>query len=674
MKTLSTGMIRFRSRLNSVTILTLFNGTARKILPVVNPKTFESSDTVRSGKPLPYVQSVRLTGPLELEKGGELPHVMVAYETYGQLNAAADNAILICHAISGDSHVARHGPQDDPGWWDILVGPGKAVDTDRFFVICPNLLGGCRGTTGPCSENPETGKPYGRDFPTITIGDMVEVQRRLLEQLGISRLLAVIGGSLGGHQVLTWATRHPMSVRGAVVLATSPRLTTQAIAFDVVGRNAILHDPNFHNGQYYDHPHGPDVGLALARMIGHITYLSPKAMQEKFEADRLHPRDVAIEFEKKFSVGSYLGYQGAKFVERFDANSYVALSLAMDLFDLGGTAEQLVAAFRPARARWLVISFTSDWLFPSEQSRDIVNALVANNAPVTYCNVQSGCGHDAFLLPNELDVYGEMVRAFLANLAPLREPAPGAVNNGPVDWKSSDTARTQIPPAPGTPRPLHGAPQSPGRFPEELHGPTSIFHLHRLDYDRIVELIAPGASVLDLGCGSGALLARLGQDNHRRLVGVELDQHKILTCVGRGLDVIQADLNKGLGAFGAQEFDFVILSQTLQAVFDVEGVLLEMLRVGRHCIVSIPNFGYHPLRRMLVEQGRAPKSGGVLHHEWYNTPNIRFFTIADFEDFCREKNLRVHRRIALDTEKHAEIFEEPNLNADMAIFVISRNS
>jgi len=624
---------------------------------VVKSSTFESSDAVRSAKPLKYLQSVRLQGPLDLEKGGRLEKVNVAYETYGKLNPARDNAVLVCHAISGDSHVARHNDSDDPGWWDIAIGPGKAIDTNRFFVICPNLLGGCRGTTGPCDENPQTGRPYGRDFPTITIGDMVEVQRLLLEQLGIQQLLAVVGGSLGGHQALTWATRHSSKVRGVVALATSPRLTSQAIAFDVVGRNAILRDPHFHNGQYYDHPQGPDVGLALARMIAHITYLSAESMKEKFEADRLQPRDVAIEFEKKFSVGSYLGYQGAKFVERFDANSYNALSLAMDLFDLGSNPQQLATNFRPASAaRWLVISFSSDWLFPPEQSRDIVNALVANNAQVSYCNVQSACGHDAFLLPDDLQFYGEMMGAFLRNL----------------DTSSaSGTAALAPSQDPGTDLVSRAA--SVDGFKEEAHGPTSIFHQHRLDYDRIVELIPPGASVLDLGCGSGQLLARLHKENHRRLVGVELDQRKILACIGRGLDVIQADLNHGLGAFGTQEFDCVILSQTLQAVFDVERVLMEMLRIGRRSIVSIPNFAYGPLRRMLAEDGRAPKSGGVLHYEWYNTPNIRFFTIADFEDFCRAKNLLVHRRIALDTEKHVEIFDHPNLNADIAIFVISHD-
>src|ERR1051326_8554487 len=350
---------------------------------------FESTDTIRHARPLRYLQSVTFNDLFSLELGGELPRVTVAYETYGQLNSARDNVILICHAISGDSHVARHDLSDDPGWRDIMVGSAKPIDTDRFFVVCPNLLGGCRGSTGPGSVNPETGGRYGRDFPTITIGDMVAVQRRLLDHLGIGRLLAVIGGSVGGHQALSWATRYPGFVQGVVALATSPRLTSQALAFDVVGRNAIRRDPNYADGQYYGQERGPEVGLALARMIGHITYLSREAMKEKFEANRLEPRDVAIAFEKTFSVGSYLGYQGAKFVERFDANSYLVLSMAMDLFDLGGTPNELAVALKPARCRWLVLSFSTDWLFPPDQSRDLVNALLANNAPVSYCNVQS---------------------------------------------------------------------------------------------------------------------------------------------------------------------------------------------------------------------------------------------------------------------------------------------
>ena len=605
-------------------------------MPGVKTTVFESSDTDRHSRALRHAREVRLAPPVKLELGGQLDDVRVAYETYGRLNAARDNAVLICHAISGDSHVARHDADDDPGWWDIAVGPGMAVDTDRYFVICPNLLGGCRGTTGPGSVNPATGKPYGRDFPTVTVGDMVEVQRLLIDQLGLGQLRSVVGGSLGGHQALTWAARYSDRVRGVVALATSPRLTSQALAFDVVGRNAILRDPHFHGGQYYGEAQGPEVGLAIARMIAHITYLSREAMTQKFEADRLEPRDVAMEFEKRFSVGSYLGYQGAKFVERFDANSYMTLSMAMDLFNLGGTPAELAAAFRGARCRSLVVSFSSDWLFLPEQSQDIVHALVANNAPASYCNIRSGCGHDAFLLPDDLPMYGELTRGFLSHLAG-DEPAEAA--------GEEDTA---------------------------LHGPTSIFQQHRIDYDRIMELLPAGASVLDLGCGSGGLLARLKRQNRRRLVGVELDEQKILTCVNRGLDVIQEDLNRGLGAFGTAEFDCVVLSQTLQTVFDAESLLTEMLRVGRQCIISIPNFAYHRLRRMLAEEGRAPKAGGVLHHEWYNTPNIRFFSIADFEDFCRARKIRVERRIALDTESGAEVSEDPNLNADLAIFVVSR--
>ena len=601
----------------------------------VSENPFESSDSARTARPLRHVQSVTFNEPLSLELGGSLSSVTVAFETYGELSAARDNAVLVCHAISGDSHVAQHDAKDDPGWWDVLVGPGKPVDTNRLFVVCPNLLGGCRGTTGPGSINPATGKPYGRDFPTITIRDMVEVERKLLDHLDISRLLAVIGGSIGGHQALSWNVHYSERVRGTILLATSPRLASQALAFDVVGRNAILRDPHFHGGQYYDQPQGPDVGLALARMIGHITYLSREAMTQRFEANRLQPRDVAIEYEKTFSVGSYLGYQGTKFVERFDTNSYMTLSLAMDLFDLGGTPKQLAAALRNARSRWLVLSFSSDWLFPPEQSRDIVNALIANAATASYCNVRSTCGHDAFLLPDDFASYGEMIRAFIDNLATV----------------------------PGT------APQ----VKDEPPGPTSIFHARRLDYDRIVELIPAGASVLDLGCGTGRLLARLKQKKHGRLVGVELDEQKILAGIRRDLDVIHADLNEGLRAFADQEFDCVVLSQTLQAVQDVQGVIADMLRVGRTCIVSFPNLAYHKLRHILAEGGRAPRSCGWLRDKWYDTRDIRFLSIADFEEFCREKNIRIERQIALDTEAGREVFQNPNLNADLAIFVISRS-
>jgi len=622
---------------------------------------YDSTDSVRSAKPLRYVQHANFDGPFHLECGRQLPAVTVAYETYGTLNPAGDNAVLICHAISGDSHVAQHDQQDDPGWWDIAVGPGKPIDTARYFVICPNILGGCRGTTGPISVNPATGRAYGPDFPLITIGDIVKLQKQLIDYLGIDRLLAVGGGSLGGHMAWTWATQYPDAVAGCAAVATSPRLTSQALAFDVVGRNAILHDPGYHAGRYYDRGPGPKVGLAIARMLGHITYLSRESMMQKFDANRLTPRDIATQFETKFSVGSYLAYQGDRFGERFDANSYITLSMAMDLFDLGATPEELAESLRPSKCRWLVISYTSDWLFPPFQSQQLVDALVADEKAVSYCNVESSCGHDAFLLPNELESYGAMLAGFLANL------------NGPPGAESSRPQSGQ-----GTAEAADAHSAEPALLvPREhvAHKPTSIFHdPQRLDYDSIVELIPPGASVLDLGCGTGELLSRLRQRDHARLVGIELDEMAVVASVQRGLDVLQADLNQGLSLFADGQFDVVALSQTLQTIIDVRRVIKEMLRVGRRAIVSFPNLGYHKLRRQLAEEGRAPLVSLGGGSRWYDTWNVRFLTIADFDEFCRDEGIRIHDRVFLDTEARRRVTDDPNLNADLAIVVLSRQA
>ncbi len=591
---------------------------------------FESSDSVRSAQPLEYVQTFTLSEPLKLELGGERGGVTVAYETYGQLNARKDNAVLICHALSGDSHVTKHDEDDDPGWWDIAVGPAKCIDTDKYFVICPNVLGGCRGTTGPNCINPATGNRYGEDFPSVTVADQAEVELRLIDHLGIEKLLAVTGGSMGGHRVLHWGAKLSERVRGAIPIATSARLTSQALGFDVVGRNAILRDPKFLEGQYYDEESGPEVGLAIARMVGHITYLSREAMAEKFGADRFTPRNVSTEFEKKFSVGSYLAYRGAKFVEIFDANSYITLTRAMDMFDMGSDGEELAKVFAPSQSRWLVISFTSDWLFPADQSQQIVDALIATNKSVSYCNVVSSCGHDAFLLPNDLDRYGELIRAFLGNLD--RDGAGGEA------YVPSDDSQKK----------------------------------RRLDYDLIIELSEPAHSILDLGCGTGELLSRLKRRGHNRAVGVDLDEEAVIASVQRGVDVIQADLNKPLSSFSDGQFDFVVLSLTLQAIKDVEGIVSDMLRVGQRCIVTFPNFAYRKFRQMLSAQGLAPVGQGILRYEWYNSPNIRFFSIADFENFCKDRKIQVHRRLTLDTEAATEVYDDPNLNADLAIFVISR--
>ncbi|QNN20793.1 homoserine O-acetyltransferase [Planctomycetales bacterium ZRK34] len=589
---------------------------------------FTSSDDARTARPLRHLKSYELSAPLSLERGGELPEVTVAYETYGQLNAARDNAILICHALSGDSHVAAHDADDDPGWWDLVVGPGKAIDTDRYFVVCPNVLGGCRGTTGPNFPNPATGKPYGADFPLITVGDIVETQKQLVDHLGIDRLHAVIGGSLGGHMTLTWARRFPERVDNAVALATCARLNSQSLAFDVVGRNAILLDPNYRGGQYYQHDERPSVGLAIARMLGHITYLSREAMTDKFDPDRHSPRRLQTAFETHFSVGSYLAYQSDRFVERFDANSYLTLTMAMDLFDLGATTDAIAASLAPSTCRWLVLSFSSDWLFPPAESRAIVDALIALRRSVSYCEIQTKAGHDAFLLEDELDLYGEMIRAFL-DVSPHDEIEHAA------------------------------EPDSP-----------SIFN-HRVDYDSIVDLLEPDASVLDLGCGNGELLARLRARGHDPVQGIELSQRAVRSCLQRGLDVVRRDINDGLAPFADQQFDYVILSHTIQAMTNVQGLLRDMLRVGRRCIVSFPNIAFRKLREQLHHEGRAPRSSALTGPNWYETSSIRFLSLLDFEDYCRDQNIDIIDRVALDTEQNLRVDNDPNLNADVVVLVIA---
>ncbi len=595
-----------------------------------------SSDSVRSGRPLAFAREVFLDGPIELQLGGSLPEARIVYETYGELNAERSNAVLVCHAISGDSHVARHTPGDEPGWWDILVGPGRPLDTERYFVICSNVLGGCRGTTGPPSIHPETGRPYGADFPQVTVFDMIECQRRLLDALGIERLAAVIGGSLGGHQALAWALRHPERVAATLAIATSPRLTSQAIAFDVVGRNAILRDPDYSDGQYYQNDRGPDVGLALARMLGHITYLSPQSMRAKFEHDRLQAAKVASAFEKKFSVGSYLAYQGERFVERFDANSYLILSMAMDLFDLGATQEKLRANLASAKCRWLVLSYTSDWLFPPEQSREIVRALLAQRAPVTYCNVTSDCGHDAFLLADDLDRYGEIVRFFL-------DPDPDA--GAQVDL-----------------------------LPVVHPDPANLLQTRRVDYDHIISVVEPGASVLDLGCGYGELLVRLQRERDSRVVGVELSEYAIVECARRGVEVVHADIDHGLEIFEDDAFDVVVLSQTLQAVRDVDRVIAEMLRVGRKGIVSFPNAAHEAQRKRLAAEGRAPVASLLHSHRWFDAPPLRLLSIRDFEEFGEGRSFTIERRVALDSTTGVAVSTDAERNADLAIFVLERGT
>lgn len=353
---------------------------------------------------------------LVLESGQTLGPITLAYETYGELNDAKDNAILILHALSGDHHAAGYYHDDDkkPGWWDNFIGPGKAFDTEKYFIICSNVLGGCRGSTGPASVNPESGKHYGLSFPVITIKDMVNAQKGLLDYLDIPSLLCVAGGSMGGMQALQWAVSYPEIVRSAIPVATTSIHSAQNIALNEVGRQAIIADPNWNKGDYYD-AEPPARGLAVARMIGHISYLSDRAMHEKFGRRLQNRQRVSYDFLTDFQVESYLQHQGASFTQRFDANSYLYISKALDYFDLSSGYDSLIEALYPARdTRFLVIAFSSDWLYPSYQSRLIVKALRGAGALASFCEIKSEYGHDAFLL--ECDQQTQMIHDFLVHV------------------------------------------------------------------------------------------------------------------------------------------------------------------------------------------------------------------------------------------------------------------
>jgi len=584
-------------------------------------------------------QTIRLIDEdkaLLLQCGKTLAPIDVAFETYGCLNSSADNAVLICHALSGSAHVAGYNRPDDtkPGWWDDQVGPGKNIDTDKYFVICSNFLGSCYGTTGPSSINPKTGRPYGTEFPIITIADMVKVQKLLIEKLGIKQLLAVIGGSMGGMQVLQWAIEYPDSLKAAIAVAATTHLGAQSIAFDAVGRNAIIADPTFNNGRYTpDAP--PSRGLGIARMIGHLTYLSEQGMREKFGRQLKNAEKYTYDFNSEFAVETYLDYQGRKFVERFDANSYLYITKAMDYFDLQRQYGSLEKAFANVESRFLVISFASDWLFTPAQSDEIVNALIANRKLVSYCNIDSPYGHDAFLL--EPAALGSLIAAFLQA---THKP---------------DVRRTV-------------SSSESGKSLHLLHG-----HRIRVDYEIIESLIEPDSSVLDVGCGNGQLLADLIEDKKIHAEGIELEYNSVLACIERGIPVIQKDIEKGLANYADKSLDVVILSQTLQTLKNPEKVFKELLRVGKKVIVSFPNFAHWQCRLQLLLKGRAPVTG-QLPYSWHDTPNIHFLSLKDFDRFCAGLGAKIEKRIPLIKSRVSTVKFAPNLLAEQAVYVTSKSS
>ena len=373
----------------------------------------EIADQVTETPLIVVPQDFKIPGPLPLDCGRELKEVNIRYETAGTLNAERTNAVLITHALSGDAHVCgKHAPGDrKPGWWDAMIGPGKYIDTNKYFVICSNIIGGCSGSTGPRSIDPDTGKPYNLNFPVITVRDMVRAEKALIDGLGIKKLLSVVGGSMGGMQVLEWAVTYPDAMDCVIPIATAGQFTPQNIAFDWVAREAIKADPAFRNGDYEtDAP--PSRGLGAARMLAHITYLSEETMSRKFGRNLQNKDSYDFDFNYDFAVESYLEHQGKRFVERFDANSYFYITRATDYFDITAHANgDLVKTFAGVKAAFLIVSFSSDWLFPSVQSKRLTSALMRNRVPVSYCEIKSSYGHDAFLL--EVETLGRMVRDFL---------------------------------------------------------------------------------------------------------------------------------------------------------------------------------------------------------------------------------------------------------------------
>ena len=577
-------------------------------------------------------QKAHFDAPLKLTCGTSLPAFELAFETYGTLNVERSNAVLICHALNASHHVAGWYEEepDNVGWWDNMIGPGKPIDTNRFFVIGVNNLGSCFGSTGPLSINPETATAWGGDFPVVTVEDWVDAQARLADKLGIAQFAAVMGGSLGGMQALAWAIRYPKRIRHAIAIAAAPNLSAQNIAFNEVARQAIMTDPDFHGGHFAAHRTLPRRGLRIARMIGHITYLSDLQMDEKF--GRQLRDGIRYSFAPEFQVESYLRHQGEKFAEYFDANTYLRITKALDYFDPAtATGGDLAQALAPAECKFLVAAFTTDWRFPPARSREIVKALVDHRRDVCYAEIEAAHGHDAFLLDDPQ--YHALVRTYFGNIA-LDADYSTFRFGADVKRKINELER----------------------------------HARRSDFATIASWIQPGAQVLDLGCGDGSLLAYLRRERNVRGYGIEIADDGVLASVKNGINVLQSNLESGLAGFDDASFDCVILSQTLQAMRHTEEIVAEMLRVGREVIVTFPNFG-HWSHRWQILRGRMPVSD-KLPYQWYDTPNIHLCTVADFDAFLRERNCVVEKRVVLTGDRPVAILQ--NLLGELAIYRFRR--
>ncbi|MBP5285874.1 MAG: homoserine O-acetyltransferase [Kiritimatiellae bacterium] len=536
-------------------------------------------------------------GGFRLSYGGVLKEIEVAYEECGA-ELSENNAVYILHALTGDAHVAGMRPGEDSpsGWWEGMVGPGRAIDTNRFHVICANVLGGCSGTTGPMSTNPDTGKPYGSDFPRYSFDDAVDVFRMLLRELGVKKLAALIGGSYGGIQAVNWATRFPDDMEKLILVATSASLNTQALAFDVMGKNSITENPLWKGGDYYleGDGKGPKNGLASARQLAHISYLSREHLQDKFER-RLQDNFVnAPEAERKerdrlfktyFQIESYLDYQAKKFVNRFDANSYLHIVSSMDEADPAKEFGSLDAAMARVSAKTLVVSYGGDVLFPVWQSLEMVSAMEKAGGDVSYCHLDYGVGHDGFL--THIDELSKLVGGFLCGR----------------------TVKTM-------------------KWQERL-------------YRNVTRMIKEGSRVLDIGCGDGSLLNVLRSVKGVKGDGIEIDVEKFEEALADGHNVLYDDVDDGgIDTVPDGRYDTAIVSDTLQEVKNPRGLLHEALRVADEAIVTFPNFAAYRIRLTLGFTGRLPVSK-QLPFQWYDTPNIHCITLKDFRALCKAEGIEI---------------------------------
>lgn len=568
-----------------------------------------------------------------LENGKTLPELEIRYETYGALNNKKDNAIWVCSPLTADAHVAGYYSETDkkPGWWDALIGKGKPIDTDKFFIVCSNILGGCKGTTGPASINPKTAKPYGSNFPTITIGDMVHAQKELAEFLGISELYCVIGGSMGGFQAMKWAIYYPELVERCIIIASSTRFSSQALGFEIVARDIITQDPNYNNGDYYESVR-PNIGLSNARKLAHITYLSAVGMEQKFKRaqdneNKNHAVTYSTPFDLNLPLESYLRYQGAKFVDRFDANSYLHIAHATDSFDLETEYGSLENAFKNVKAEFLNVNLSTDWLFPPHESRRITSALLNLDKIVTSLELNTQFGHDGFLI--EVGDLGRAVGRFLdGKIIPIEK-------------------QKNVMPA------FHGT--------------------HAFSF--ISNLVKENSRVLDLGCGCGELVDYLWKLKKAKGVGIEKNFACILDCLENDEPVIQRDLDeRGLSDFKDNSFDYAIFNRTLQETKNPVSLLREILRVAKRAVITFPNFGNWAVRSALMFKGRMPKSK-ELPYEWYNTPNIHLFTYRDFLRLCEKENLKIEAVRFINSHSLSKVlsaFNLSNLGAEQVIAMVGK--